>query len=153
MQHPYQTSASTWLAMLRPTSFFFENQNGVVTAISPIGNPVIWFGGIVALGFLFSWFVANRDRVSVLVFTGFVAGYLPWLLYPNRTSFQFYSVVFEPWILLVITLMAYRYRAVRMASVGGTLAFAIFVFFLPIYLGLPIPLGFWQLHMWLPTWI
>lgn len=153
MQHPYQTPASTWLAMLRPTSFFFENQNGVVTAISPIGNPVIWFAGIVALGFLFSWFVTNRDRVSVLVFTGFVAGYLPWLLYPNRTSFQFYSVVFEPWILLVITLMAYRYRAVRMASVGGTLAFAIFVFFLPIYLGLPIPLGFWQLHMWLPTWI
>ena len=153
MQHPYQTPASTWLAMLRPTSFFFENHDGLVNAINPIGNPVIWFGGIAALGFLFSWFVTNRDRVSVLVFTGFIAGYLPWLLYPNRTSFQFYSVVFEPWILLVITLMLYRYRAVRLASVGSLVTFGVFVFFLPIYLGLPIPLWFWQIHMWLPSWI
>ena len=153
MQHPYQTSASTWLAMLRPTSFYFENNGGIVTAINPIGNPVIWLGGIMALGFLFSWFVQNRDRLSVLVFTGYLAGYLPWLIYANRTSFQFYSVIFEPWILLVITLMAYRYRAHRLVVIGSTLAFGIFVFFLPLYLGLPIPLWFWQLHMWIPTWI
>ncbi|MFM2384447.1 MAG: hypothetical protein RL166_321 [Actinomycetota bacterium] len=153
MQHPYQTSASTWLAMLRPTSFFFEKDGTTVTAINPIGNPIIWLGGIMALGFLFSWFVQNRDRLSVLVFTGYLAGYLPWLIYSNRTSFQFYSVTFEPWILLVVTLMAYRYGAKKLVVIGSTLAFGIFVFFLPLYLGLPIPLWFWQLHMWIPTWI
>lgn len=153
MQHPYQVGASSWLAMLRPTSFFFENNDGIVTAINPIGNPVIWFGGIVALGFLFSWFVQNRDHVSVLVFTGYIAGYLPWLIYADRTSFQFYSVTFEPWILLVITLMTYRYRAQRTVLVGSGLAFAVFLFFLPLYIGIPIPLWFWQWHMWIPTWI
>ena len=153
MQHPYQTSANTWLAMLRPTSFFFENHDGVVTAINPIGNPVIWLGGIMALGFLFAWFVRNRDSLSVLVFTGYLAGYLPWLIYFNRTSFQFYSITFEPWILLVITVMTYRYRARRFVVVASIFAFAIFLFFLPLYLGLPIPLWFWQAHMWLPTWI
>lgn len=153
MQHPYQTSASTWLAMLRPTSFFFENSGGAVTAINPIGNPVIWFGGILALGFLFSWFVQNRDHISVLVFTGYIAGYLPWLIYANRTSFQFYSVTFEPWILLVITLMAYRYKTHRLVVISSTVAFGFFLYFLPLYLGLPIPLWFWQMHMWLPTWI
>jgi dolichyl-phosphate-mannose-protein mannosyltransferase len=153
MQHPYQTTANTWLAMLRPTSFFFENHDGTVAAINPIGNPVIWLGGIMALGFLFSWFVRNRDAMSVLVFSGYIAGYLPWLIYFNRTSFQFYSITFEPWILLVITLMAYRYRARRFVVVAASIAFGIYLFFLPLYLGLPIPLWFWQLHMWLPTWI
>jgi dolichyl-phosphate-mannose--protein O-mannosyl transferase len=153
MQHPYQTTANTWLAMLRPTSFFFENHDGTVTAINPIGNPVIWLGGIVALGFLFSWFVRNRDATSVLVFTGYIAGYLPWLMYFNRTAFQFYSITFEPWILLVITLMAYRYRARRFVVVASSIAFGIFLFFIPIYLGLPIPLWFWQAHMWIPSWI
>lgn len=153
MQHPYQTTANTWLAMLRPTSFFFENNDGLVTAINPIGNPVIWLGGIMALGFLFSWFVRNRDKLSVLVFTGYIAGYLPWLIYFNRTSFQFYSVTFEPWILLVITLMAYRYLARKLVVVASSVAFGIFLFFLPLYLGLPIPLWFWQAHMWIPTWI
>ena len=153
MQHPYQTTANTWLAMLRPTSFFFDGKDGLVTAINPIGNPVIWLGGIMALGFLFSWFVRNRDKLSVLVFTGYIAGYLPWLIYFNRTSFQFYSVTFEPWILLVITLMAYRYRARKLVVVASSVAFGIFLFFLPLYLGLPIPLSFWQVHMWIPTWI
>jgi dolichyl-phosphate-mannose-protein mannosyltransferase len=153
VQHPYQTSPSTWLAMLRPTSFFFENDNGLVTAINPIGNPVIWFAGIMALGFWFSWFVQNRDRMSILVITGFVAGYVPWLIYWNRTSFQFYSVTFEPWILILITLMAYRYRAHRIVVATATLAFGIFLYFIPIYMGLPIPLWFWQAHMWIPTWI
>ena len=153
VQHPYQSSPSTWLAMLRPTSFFFENHDGLVTAIDPIGNPVIWLAGIVALGFWFAWFAENRDRLSVLVFTGFIAGYLPWLVYWNRTSFQFYSVTFEPWILLTITLMAHRYRARKLVVVGATAAFAVFLFFIPLYLGIGIPLWFWQLHMWLPSWI
>lgn len=153
MQHPYQTNATTWLAMVRPTSFFFENHDGMVTAINPIGNPVIWLGGIVALGFLVSWFFRNRDQVSVLVLTGYMAGYLPWLIYANRTSFQFYSVTFEPWILLVITVMSYRYRARRLVVFGSILALGVFLFFLPLYVGIPIPLWFWQIHMWIPSWI
>jgi dolichyl-phosphate-mannose--protein O-mannosyl transferase len=151
--HPYQSSASTWLAMLRPTSFFFENNQGTVSAINPIGNPVIWLAGIAALGMLFAWFAQNRDKLGLLVFTGYVAGYLPWLVFSGRTSFQFYSVVFEPWILLAITLMAYRYRSLKLVVWASLATFAIFLFFLPIYLGFQIPLWFWQLHMWLPTWI
>lgn len=153
MQHPYQTSPLTWLAMLRPTSFFFEGDGATASAINPIGNPIIWLGGIAALGFLFAWWVQNRDRLSVLVFTGYLAGYVPWVIYLNRTSFQFYSVSFEPWIILVITLMAYRYRAHRLVVVSSIVAFAIFLFFLPVYLGTPIPLWFWQWHMWIPSWI
>ena len=151
--HPYQSSASTWLAMLRPTSFYFENHQGIVSAINPIGNPVIWVGGIIALGMMFAWFARNRDRLGFLVFTGYVAGYLPWLIFSGRTSFQFYSVVFEPWIILAITLMAYRYRSRQLVVGASSVAFGIFLFFIPIYLGLEIPLWFWQIHMWLPTWI
>ena len=151
--HPYQTSPLTWLAMIRPTSFFFENQGTLVSAISPIGNPVIWLGGIFGLAFLFAWFARNRDRLSLLIFTGYFAGYLPWLLYSGRTSFQFYSVSFEPWIILAAVLMAYRYSRARLVLVGSSVAFGIFLFFLPLYFGWQIPLWFWQLHMWLPTWV
>ena len=153
MVHPYQSNPLTWLAMIRPTSFFFEESGAGVSAINPIGNPVIWLAGLASLGFLFGWFVQYRDKLSLLVFSGFVAGYLPWVIYLNRTTFQFYSVTFEPWIMLAIALIAYRYRAIRLVAVGATAAFVIFLYFLPLYLGTTIPMWFWQAHMWLPTWV
>ncbi|WP_158252940.1 hypothetical protein [Cryobacterium sp. Y62] len=32
-----------------------------------------------------------------------IAGYLPWLMYLNRTVFQFYTIVFELYLLLGLT--------------------------------------------------
>lgn len=151
--HPYQASSATWLLMLRPTSFFYEGTSDVASAITPIGNPVLWFGGIFALALTFAWFARNRDQLSVLIFTGYLAGYLPWLIYSGRTEFQFYSVVFEPWIALMITLACYRYRATKLVVRTSLGAFAFFLFFLPLYWGTEIPLWFWRIHMWLPTWI
>lgn len=153
MVHPYQANPLTWLAMIRPTSFFFERNGDMVSAISPIGNPVIWLAGIVALGFTFAWFAQNRDRVSILITTGYIAGYVPWLIYLNRTAFQFYSVTFEPWMMLMIVLMAFRYNTRKLAVYGGVAAFAVFLYFLPLYLGTSIPIQFWSAHLWLPTWL
>lgn len=153
MVHPYQSNPFTWLTMFRPTSFYFETQGENVTAINPIGNPVIWWGGLAAFGFLFGWFAQFRDKLSLLVLSGYVAGYLPWLVYSDRTAFQFYSATFAPWIILAIAVMASRYRAIKLVTYGSIVAFGVFVFFVPLYLGLEIPLWFWQWHMWLPSWI
>ena len=151
--HPYKSPAITWLADLRPTSFFWESKDGFATAINPIGNPVLWWGGIVALGFLVSWFFRNRDKLSVLVLTGYLAGWVPWLIYSERTAFQFYSVAFEPWIALAITLMAIRYRTQKLVVYSAVAALAFTVFFLPLYLAISAPTWVWQIHMWLPSWI
>ena len=151
--HPYKSPAITWLADIRPTSFFWESQDGFATAINPIGNPVLWWGGIVALGFLVSWFFRNRDKLGVLVLTGYLAGWVPWLIYSERTAFQFYSVSFEPWIALAITLMAIRYRTQKAVVYASAGALAFTIFFLPLYLGISAPMWVWQIHMWLPSWI
>lgn len=151
--HPYKSSAATWLLDIRPTSFFWESKAGMATAINPIGNPVLWWGGVIALGFAASWFFRHRDKETILVLTGYFAGLVPWLIFSNRTAFQFYSMAFEPWIALTITLMAIRYltrKTVTWASIG---AFLFFLYFIPLYLGISIPLWFWDSHMWLPSWI
>ena len=151
--HPYKSPAVSWLADLRPTSFFWESKAGFATAINPIGNPVLWWGGIIALGFLVSWFFRNRDKLSVLIMTGYLAGWVPWLIYSERTGFQFYSVSFEPWIALAITLMAIRYRTQKLVAYSGVVALAFTIFFLPLYWAISAPLWVWQIHMWLPSWI
>jgi len=44
-----------------------------------------------------------REWKVGFILMGMVAGYLPWLMYLNRTVFQFYTIAFEPYLLLGLT--------------------------------------------------
>ena len=172
--HPYQSNPWSWLVLGRPTAFFYEKHTAgqagcrVVEcsqAITPIGNPVIWWGGTLALGvLLFRWALA-RDWRAGAVLAGFAGGYLPWFLYQNRTIFTFYAVAFVPWVVLAVTYCLglilgpsnaapERHRAGALAA--GTVVFAavmMFWFFYPILSAEVIPKGAWAARMWLPSWI
>ena len=160
--HPYAANPFTWLFMIRPTSFFYEScGSGCSSAITAIGNPLIWWAGAVAVITLFLGWVTNRDRTSGLTLLGLLGGYAPWLFYSQRTVFWFYTIVFEFWVLLAIALTLKRAveSSTRPNLVKG-LAIAFFgastvvsVFFYPIWVGTKIPYWFWLAHMWLPSWI
>lgn len=160
--HPYSANPFTWLFMIRPTSFFYEScGTGCSTAITAIGNPLIWWGGAVAVITVFLTWVTKRDRVSGLVLLGLAAGYLPWLFFSQRTVFWFYTITFEVWVLLAIALLMKRgveqsetpERAKRLVWVFWWVCVAVSAFFLPIWWGTEIPYWFWLAHMWLPSWI
>jgi dolichyl-phosphate-mannose--protein O-mannosyl transferase len=107
--HPYEASPFTWLFMVRPTSFFYEScGNGCSTAITAIGNPLIWWAGAVAVIATFLGWVTKRDRTSALVLIGLAGGFVPWLFFSERTVFWFYTIAFEVWVLLAIALLLKR---------------------------------------------
>jgi dolichyl-phosphate-mannose--protein O-mannosyl transferase len=172
--HPYQANPLTWLAMTRPTSMFFESsklgENGCgysecASAITPIPNPLIWYAAIIALVWLLVAFVRSRKWEYGVVLLGVAAGYLPWLMYLNRTVFQFYSIVFEPFLILALVFAfqkmlgsrdAPRYRrdsGVRFVALFTLLSIMISIFFFPIWTGMQTPFWFWQAHMWIPSWV
>jgi dolichyl-phosphate-mannose--protein O-mannosyl transferase len=171
--HPYAASPLGWLLMLRPTSFFYEGnklgqngcqfEGGCSSAITALGNPAIWWVAVVALVLVaINWF-KTRDRQAGLILLGIGAGYLPWLIYLNRTTFQFYSIVFLPWMLLALVYVLRaqvashspeyrpRSRLRTLAYLGGT--FLLSLFFVPIWIGTTVPYWFWLIHMWIPTWV
>lgn len=167
--HPYQASALEWLINLRPTAFYFEEQAGgclgsdeCVVAITAMPNLVVWFGGLLAI----LWLVRNRLRTleAQLVVAGFAAAWLPWLLIPERTTFQFYAVVISPFFVLALTLALQHYLRrgyllktfeLREKRITGLvlLALVVAIFYLPLWTGLPVPYPFWRLQLFLPLWI
>jgi dolichyl-phosphate-mannose--protein O-mannosyl transferase len=171
--HGYAVSPLTWLLPIRPTAFFYEGADAgtgncdaaenCVNAITALGNPAIWLMALVALIAICLRWVRLRNKVSSLVLLGIVAGYLPWLMYLQRTTFQFYAIVFLPWMLLALTYWlklrvesAEPERAARSkAWVVSFLAFALVVsiFFSNIWLGYTTSYWYWHIHMWLPSWI
>ncbi len=169
--HSYSANALSWLFAIRPTSFFYEGlsfgQNGCNTdggcssAITALGNPFIWWPAAASVFFVAAWFVRTRQRLAGLILLGMAGGYLPWLVFLNRTTFQFYSIAFLPWMILALIFVArhYVYQARRPIRAQGAfllfagLAFAGTLFFLPIWIGSWIPYWYWQIHMWLPSWV
>jgi len=161
--HPYASNPFTWLFMLRPTSFFWDDRAGgkVVSAITAVGNPIIWWAAVLALGVLVSSWFRTRDKTTTIISMGLIAGYIPWLMLTNRTVFEFYVVAFEPWLILLLVAgvrtwfrnTESRYRTANFIAVFALIALIASAFFYPIWTGEWISYDFWRLRMWLPSWI
>ena len=171
--HSYASNPLTWLFAIRPTSFFYEglsagqdgctSNTGCSSAITALGNPLIWWPAAAAVFALIYLFITRKSRVGGLVLLGIAAGYLPWLAFMNRTVFQFYAIAFLPWMILALVYVIRMYlhtrtaeelpRAIRMAGGYLGLVFAVSLFFIPIWIGTWTPYWYWHLHMWLPSWI
>ncbi len=161
--HPYASNPFTWPFMLRPTSFFWDDKadGKVVSAITALGNPIIWWAGVLAVGVLLSAWFRTRDKTTSIICIGLIAGYVPWLLLTNRTVFEFYVVAFEPWLILLLVagLRSWfrntenRNRTAYLIAGFTLLAIASSAFFYPIWTGEWLSYDFWRWRMWLPSWI
>jgi dolichyl-phosphate-mannose-protein mannosyltransferase len=102
---------------------------------------------------------------EAFILTGIAAGYLPWLLYLGRTVFQFYTIAFEPFLVLALTAVialllggpgdpeGRRVAGLRVVGTFLVLCVVLSLFFLPIWTGAEIPRWFMSMHFWFPTWV
>ena len=173
VRHPFQSNPWSWLVMGRPTAFYLQSpklgEKGCKVAqcseaITALGNPVIWWGATLAIGVLLFQWALRRDWRAGAVLAGIIAGYLPWFLYQERTIFNFYSIVFTPWVVLALTYVIgmmlgppgqsekRRKRGAIAAGAVVVVAVLTFWFFLPVYSAQVIPQTSWADRMWLPSW-
>lgn len=173
--HPYQANPLTWLLMIRPTSMYYTGNadgqagctapGGCSAAITSLGNPIIWWAAAAAVVYLVYRLARYREWQIGLILTGLAAGYLPWLLYINRTIFQFYSIAFEPYLILGLAAVIgivlgrrtdpehRRRRGIAWVAVFLALVTVVSVFFWPLWTGEQVPFWYWRIHMWLPSWV
>jgi dolichyl-phosphate-mannose--protein O-mannosyl transferase len=190
--HPYASPAWQWPPLLRPTAMWLSRpEQGTTTClwsedcigvISSVPNPLVWYAGMVAV-LLLAW-LAIRGAGSRFLFplAGLAVTYAPWLLYPERTTFQFYTIVMLPFVVLSLALalqhlcrrrepvllddpseaevryatrIAGRERRAWRLFTGFFVVVAVLValFFLPLALGVMEPFPLWQAHNWLGSWV
>lgn len=173
-EHAWASPAWQWLPMLRPTALYRvqteQGEAGCTAAqceqfITTLPNPLIWYLAVAALGLLV-WRLLRHPRSwrAGLILTGVFAGYAPWLLYPDRTMFQFYAIAFEPYMILAL---AYalgvvlgrpwddewrRASGIRVVIVVLVLIAVLSAYFYPVWTGMLAPEPFVRSHYWLPGW-
>ena len=173
-EHAYASNPWSWLFQSRPTSFQWadikDRTQGCqvdycASEVLALGNPVIWWAGILAVVYQVWRWLGKRDWRSAAVLVGIAAGWLPWMMYLNRTIFTFYTVVFVPFLAIALAMSAAAllgpHDATAQRKQRGMIAIVILVaaviaaawWFYPVWTGLPIPYNQWQMRMWMPTWI
>ncbi|MGC5049155.1 dolichyl-phosphate-mannose--protein mannosyltransferase [Micrococcus porci] len=173
--HDYGSSPWTWPFMGRPVSYFYESgqpgENGCPStaadacssAITDIANPFIWWTGLIAVLVCLAVLVRHRDWRAGALLGAYVAGQVVWFHWPERTMFFFYTVAYEPFLILMIVLALSlllrrghrpgpRWGAVLVAAYL-LVAVGVSLFFLPVWIGERIPYPQWSWRMWFSTWI
>lgn len=172
--HSYQANPLLWLVMQRPTSMYYvgtnAGQDGCTAArcgeaITGIANPFIWYAAVIATVALLVLWIMRRKWEYGLVLMGVAAGYLPWLLYVNRTVFQFYTIAFEPFMVMALAAAIglvlgsrrdprpRRTRAVVWVVVYLGVVVLASAYWFPMWTGLQMPWDFIRSHYWLPSWL
>jgi len=115
----------------------------------------------------FGYWIARREWQSGLLLLFFAAGYLPWFLFQKRTMFNFYSIAFEPFLILLLVYVLSKYlegHPIRFGPIHESyrfytvllfiLAVALcFFYFFPLYVGQSISYNDWLARMWFKSWI
>lgn len=176
--HPYASPAWEWPLLLRPTAVWVADDpapcgaDNCIAAISTIPNPIMWWASVAASLFLLyrlarALIIRRSVGAPALTFplVGLAATYLPWLMFPDRTIFQFYTVVMAPFLVIALAVVlreiaGHRDDPLHRRQAGERTVLVVLVvvvlvsaFFYPVWTGMSVPYGFWLLHNWLPGWV
>ena len=117
---------------------------GMISSISCMGNPAVWWFGLAAIIFVtvrMCW-VRRASKKDVMTVIGFASQFLPWVIVP-RSTFIYHYFASVPFIIIASALLldAIRKKNARAFSAvsGGLLAAALILFaaFYPLESGLP----------------
>jgi len=176
-EHTYASKPLGWLLLNRPVGVDAQldikpgeqgcgapRGSDCLRQVLLLGNPVLWWGSLVALAVSAVLWVGARDWRYGVAVVGTAATWLPWLLYDDRPIFSFYAILTLPFLVLACTLVLGRLlgpdgpgpRRTWGVVVGGSfllLVMIAFAWFWPVWTDQLITKSEWLDRIWFHRWI
>ena len=156
--HYFRSPWYQWPVIAWPMWYYSGNAylpEGVISSISCMGNPAVWWTGlaaIICLGIYSAW-QRRTDKAGFMVIVGFLSQYLPWVIVP-RSTFIYHYFASVPFIILATGLLMGKLEKRNRAAfriVAGTLiaaALVLFIMFYPLESGLPMSADYAKYLRW-----
>jgi dolichyl-phosphate-mannose-protein mannosyltransferase len=156
--HPYVSSWYTWPLMLRPMWYHFVryDMNGVteLSGIFLIGNPIVFWLGLLAIGHCIWLGYKKKDPVAKLIAGAFLVLWLCWAVLPRKTGFFYYYYPSSMMLGLALVLSAKELQPPKWVLYGGlVLAILSFVFFYPVMTAKLMPIESFQWRILFNQWL
>ena len=156
--HFFRSPWYQWPVIWWPMWYFSGTEylaEGMISSISCMGNPAVWWTGLIALIFVLirSAWRRRAEKMHLAVLIGFASQFLPWVLVP-RSTFIYHYFASVPFIILCTVLMLgwLRKKDERVfewtAGILLALALMLFVAFYPLESGLPVARSYARYLRW-----
>ncbi len=154
--HTYQSSWWQWPLALRPVWYWLGTTGDRVARIYGSHNPLLAWAYVPAVLWLLSRTWNVRRALAIVLAIGFFGQWLPWALVP-RIAFAYHFLPAVPWgALSVGALVVWSWRRGAGWRVGAVtyvaLVIAAFVFFYPIWTGVPLTAQAFEWRIWFQSW-
>ena len=150
--HDYGSPAWQWPLLVRPVWYFVDYQSGKTGNIYALGNPIIWWGGLIAMVFVFYQAVVKRSVNHGLLIIGYLIFWLPWLFSP-RVMFLYHYLPSLSFLLLGLAWFCWhKIRNKSEVFIFILLCIGSFLILYPRWTGIAITDTYGQLFLWLPSW-
>lgn len=150
--HPYSSAWWTWPLQIRPIWYTFESVPGkdLVLPVIFLGNPLIIWGGNVAVLYCAWLAFFKRSVISREVLLAYLVCILAWAIIPRKLSFFYY---YYPAAIMLSLVLANALEKTKYRWIFAATSVAVFIYFYPIISATPIrPSTLWA-WMWFSSWI
>ena len=136
--------------MARPIYLYTSSEaNGFVSRIYAMGNPFVFWVGVVSILASFYWGVVKRHKNILVAVFAYLAFFVPWAASP-RVMFLYHYLPSLPFLAIAI---AYVLRKnAKLVPLVFAIFIASFIYFYPHWAGLEIPLKLDKSYYWFPSW-
>ena len=142
-----------WALDMRPVYFSYEQYGEKAGYIYSLGNPVVFWAGVLAVSYLLGKFIEERKKEYALILMGYFVFWVPWIFSP-RILFMHHYLPSIPFLAISLGFALFRMYKISKFSAILILVMiaAAFFFFYPITSGYPIDPEAIDKFMWLKTW-
>ena len=143
-----------WILDAKGVYFSYEPYGESAGYIYALGNPLIFWAGIIAVSYLLGKFVEERRKEYALILLGYFIFWVPWIFAP-RILFLYHYLPSIPFLSIALGFSLAKLFRTKLAFLSivilGIFILAFFYFY-PISSGYPIEISAIDKYMWLKTW-
>ena len=143
-----------WILDARGVYFSYEQYGEKAGYIYSLGNPVIFWLGIITVSYLAGKYLEERKRTDALILLGYFVFWVPWIFSP-RIMFLYHYLPSLPFLAVsagVFLASIYKTKFKLVSILILLVVIAVFIYLFPISTGLPIKPESIDRFMWLSTW-
>jgi len=140
--HPFSSRWWSWPFVLKPLWFYLSVlPERKVSSIIAMGNPAIWWIGLIAIYSAVKKAIKEKDRICLFIITIFLFQWLPYALV-KRCTFIYHFYINVPFLCLATVYFVNKFWNSRSGKIYGLtyliIVAAFFVIFLPLISGNPV---------------
>lgn len=157
-EHPYSSVWYQWIFDIRPILYYLRyNPDGTRQSFGAFVNPVLCWGGLIAIIVLLYTAIARKDKTARFIIIAYLAQLVPWM-FVKRLTFEYHYFACTLFLSLalgyVFTIMEQSTKHYKVYIYSLTaLSAVLFVLFYPALSGIPVNNDLaCKLLGWLPTW-